>query len=488
MTASTSRSEREQFMLIPVITTNTTNERNTKDNNMFYLKSYKFNRYLSSIYSGSISTVDFTDKNEDWRDQELGESEKWILMSSPYGGHFVISAQNEQNLACYRGDKALTVGLKGDNDLSESWEVEFVSGELLFVSSSLNRRQIRCDLIGNLTLTEDRRGWEVWRFIETGGGRVRIVSWMHPFCIVCNHEGKVTTAAVGQAEEAYDEWTVEKAPDGHDGVIIKSVGCENRKLFHGEEGLSLTEALEENGVWRLDAAHSQTYSLTSMHHGRSVGPFPLVSDNIKESDQIILQQIDNRGTLRLYHIHRGEYLQSDEDGKVICIGTPPDENDKTSLWNMESRPDGGYTFTSKSNNRLLAFSTDEEDPSLCTVLNTTDDKREVWAVNPILPRAVSSDKIKTFAIGTSVAVGTTIAMPFLMVGMVAALPAEATLAASILSVGLTTAEAAASVGAIGATAYIVFREDSNTLGMDTEENEHDTNVHTKRPFCAWRSW
>lgn len=478
-------------MLIPV--TANTNEENTNTattatkKDMFYLKSYKFNRYLSSIYSGSITTVDFADKNEDWRDQELGESEKWILMSSPYGGHFVISAQNEQNLACHRGDKSLTVGLKGDNDLSESWEVEFVSGELLFVSS-WNQRQIRCDLIGNLTLTQDRRGWEVWRFIETGGGKVRIVSWMHPFCIVCNHEGKVTTAAVGQAEVGYDEWTVEKAPDGYTGVIIKSVGCEKRILFHGGEGLSLSEVLEESGVWRLDAAHSQTYSLTSVHHGRSIGPFPLVSDNIKESDQIMLQQIDNQGTVRLYHTHRGEYLQSYEAGQVVCIDVPPEESDETSLWNMESRPDGGYTFTSKSDNQLLAFSTDEEDPSICTVPDITDDKREVWAVNPILPRAVSSDKIKTFAIGTSVAVGTTIAMPFLMVGMVAALPAEATLAASILSVGLTTAEAAASVGAIGATAYIVFREDSNTLGMDTEENEHETNVHTKRPFCAWRSW
>ena len=119
----------------------------------------------------------------------------------------------------------------------------------------------------------------------------------------------------------------------------------------------------------------------------------------------------------------------------------------------------------------------------------SDEKREVWCINPILPRAVSSDKIKTFALGTSTAVGTTVAMPFLMAGMVAVLPTEATLAASILSVGLTCAEAAASVGAIGATAYIVFREDGNTLGMDVkDEEEGDTKLFTKRPLCSWGSW
>lgn len=138
----------------------------------------------------------------------------------------------------------------------------------------------------------------------------------------------------------------------------------------------------------------------------------------------------------------------------------------------------------------LSFSsTDEEQPKLCTVSNATDDSREVWSVNAILPRAVSSDKIKTFAQGTFIAVGTTVAMPFLMAGMVAALPAEATLAASILSVGLTTAEAAASVGAIGTTACIVFREDADTLGMDAVEGEgNETQVYNKRPLCASRSW
>ena len=82
-------------------------------------------------------------------------------------------------------------------------------------------------------------------------------------------------------------------------------------------------------------------------------------------------------------------------------------------------------------------------------------------------------------------------MPFLIAGMLAVVPAEATLAASILSVGLTGAEAIASVGAIGATAAIVFREVSDTLGIESEHDDDEGEGGTgwnRRPICAWRSW
>ena len=56
--------------------------------------------------------------------------------------------------------------------------------------------------------------------------------------------------------------------------------------------------------------------------------------------------------------------------------------------------------------------------------------------------------------GTSIAVGTTIAMPFALAGVGVVLGA-------VGAEGGTGAEALASVGAIGATAYIVFRPAEN---------------------------
>merc|ERR1712232_12703 len=60
----------------------------------------------------------------------------------------------------------------------------------------------------------------------------------------------------------------------------------------------------------------------------------------------------------------------------------------------------------------------------CTLIGSRRiDSNCVWNLVPCVPRAVSSDQIKTLAIGTSIAVGiavgTTIAMPFAVEGVAA---------------------------------------------------------------------
>ena len=551
---TSNRGDKEQFMLIPVAKSGDGDDESgdaTKKKDVYYLKSYKFNRYLTSDETGEVSTVKISaeknnsaesndeeeveveeDTKKDWvaaakakaesafaddttTKSQLGNAEQWLLMRSPHGGHFLVSAKHELNIAiCSRTTNdgegrrvtSNTVSLKGENSVGESWNVEFVSGELCFMSSSppssssslSEPKQIRCDLMGKLSLTSDKRGWEVWRFVEMGGGKVRIVSWMHSqFCIASNHEGKVSTIGIGKAEEGCDEWTVEKAPEGHIGVVIKSVACARRMLSRrdGEGGgglLTIQEFEGDCGVWQLDAAHSQVYTLASLYHKKSIGPFPYVTENMKQSDQLVLQMIDDEGTVRLYHKSNGMYLGSSIEGEVeyATMSDNDDTESSTELWKMEQSSDGGYTFSSKTHGGLLSFTNDKVNPKLCMVTAMTDGKREVWSINPLLPRAISSGKIKTFAIGTSVAVGTTVAMPFLMAGMLAVVPAEATLVASVMAAGLTGAEAIASVGAIGVTAAIVFREDNDTIGIESENKDYDEagKDYTKRPLCAWRSW
>ncbi|KAL7431876.1 hypothetical protein ACHAXM_002917 [Skeletonema potamos] len=540
---TSNRGDKEQFMLIPVVKTCDEGDA-TKEKDVYYLKSFTFNRYLSSdSTTGEVSTVKIApeknvsvdniaeeeeEKKIDWvaaakakadsafaddspTKSQLGEAEQWLLMRSPHGGHFVVSVKHELNVAIssrttYDGEgRRVTnkaVGLKGANTVEESWNVEFVSGELCFVSSSLasssEMKQIRCDLMGNLSLTSDKRGWEVWRFVEMGGGRVRIVSWMHSqFCIACDHEGKVSTIGIGKAEEGRDEWTVEKAPEGYVGVVIKSVACARRLLCRrdGEGGGGAISTLKEfhpQCLWQLDGAHSQVYTLTSFHHKRSIGPFPYVTENMKQSDQLVLQVIDDEGTARLYHKSNEMYLGSSVEGEVKCTTMSCNDAELSDLWKMEQSSDGGYTFSSKTHGGLLSFSNDEVNPKLCTVAAVTDDKREVWSINPLLPRAISSEQVKTIAIGTSVAVGTTVAMPFLM-ALVAPAAAQATLATSLLllvddvaigyggltiAAGLTSAEVIGSVGSTVVTAAIQSGHEVNEAGKD----------YTKRPFCAWRSW
>ena len=67
----TARGDREQFLLIQVDEVSNTKDCATTDaasttrrKDVYYLKSYKFGRYFSSIYSDKITTVDFTDTNK----------------------------------------------------------------------------------------------------------------------------------------------------------------------------------------------------------------------------------------------------------------------------------------------------------------------------------------------------------------------------------------------------------------------------------------
>jgi len=116
----------------------------------------------------------------------------------------------------------------------------------------------------------------------------------------------------------------------------------------------------------------------------------------------------------------------------------------------------------------------------------------VWNLEPCTPRAISSKRLKTFAIGTSIAVGTTIAMPFALAGVAAALGAlgaEAGIGFGIVAAGLSGAEALASVGAIGATAYFCFKPEQNSLTSDLPNaGDAAANPWTKRPFSNWRNF
>jgi hypothetical protein len=173
---------------------------------------------------------------------------------------------------------------------------------------------------------------------------------------------------------------------------------------------------------------------------------------------------------------------------------------------------GCTVFKSKAHGRYLSFrqvdTGDEKVESTMDKMNSILGKEkevleelfgsetlgipENWKLDPCMPRAVSSDKIKAFAIGTSIAVGTTVAMPFALAGVagfMGAIGAEVGTFTTLVFAGLTGAEAIASVGAIGATAYIVFKPDENSLTDDHNKGEEEEErAWSKRPLSNWRSW
>ena len=576
------RAEREEFVLSPV----------PGRSNVVLIQSHKFQRYLAvETIEGSddgpndaanlpsvltaVTTIAETESTTDGAETPIQEQERahWFLQREVDTGNVVItSLMTSQSLICENDSVKMT---SPDNlhsssrEVRDTWSVDSVTGELCFLSSNRLDQRLRCDLVGTVSLTDNWKGWEVWRMMESVDGYIRISSWMHSqFLLICREDGTVTTGAHVQSvndPNCDTEWAVSLTTMGSgNGVTLRSKKYDRLLSVTTEGKLSTIPLVEEEEVldastteavvWQIEAAHRQRYTFTLKAGEKdvSLGPFPFVTANPRQSDELIVEQRgDDEGVVafRVYHpdppkkppledgsipsstTSKQEYLCATSEGRIEVREKPEDGSE---LWAMETAATGGgYTFRSQafgyymayeegveSSGKLVCsfgetksaaiFSSDEPTDTAGGSSEIAQEQKEgdspapvppkqftVWNMNPCMPRAVSSSKIKTFAIGTSVAIGTTVAMPFAMagvMGVLGAFGAEVGLLANIVTVGLTGAEAIASVGAIGATAAICFRESSDSLSSDANDKDEEDERKKKnkalsqRPFCSWRSW
>lgn len=549
-----------------------------------------------SQHGASVDTEDPSDDADDEENNEpvlssdieiSTEDRQWCFVRNNRGGRNEVilkSLKTGQNLAVdTKGNISFTSDTSVDPEVTSSWDVECVTGELCFISNAALTSRIRCDLAGLPTMTKTCKGWEVFRFMEAGHGYVKIASWMHSQWLLCGaQDGTVSTCSHAESflednPKGCSKWAVEKSPEG-EGVIIRnktfggllSVNEGILKTFNNttdtvsarsvseDDQVQSSSSLERSGskdiraswrnsiqsiqsrmnslsskkngkgeedtvsqqdtvVWTLEAAHLQTYYLINTRvekKPRSIGPSPFVTANLRQTDKIKVER-DKNGSTRLLHAEKKTYFACSSDGEIDFSENRDDEN---THWIMSKHEDeaGGSLFRSKAHGLYLSYEDPEDDVeddpsnegSSFRPSNPFNRKAEkvtklvgcesieercVWKLEPSMPRAVSSDKIKTFALGTSIAVGTTIAMPFALAGvgaLLGAVGAEVGIVANAIAVGLTGAEAIASVGAIGATAYIVFRPEENSL-TDDHEDEDEAEAEkawSKRPFAAWRDW
>ena len=121
------------------------------------------------------------------------------------------------------------------------WTIECVTGELGFLSNKTLDSRVRCDMAGLLTLSDNWKGWEVFRLMEASHGYVKISSWMHSQWLLCSFsDGRVGTCSHAESfkdhrpeqdeeETVYEsgqghkcsKWAIEKSPTGN-GIIIRS--------------------------------------------------------------------------------------------------------------------------------------------------------------------------------------------------------------------------------------------------------------------------
>ena len=371
-------------------------------------------------------------------------------------------------------------------ETTTTWSLDFLSGELLYISSKAGL-QIRCDVLGRVCLTETCKGWEVWRFVEAGESRVRIHSWMHNryLSIKNGDETRVTTTS-----QPGTLWEVEKA-DGN-GVIIRASETGHLLCRRSDNDKQIVDLFATTGddsndeaIWMLEAAHQQTYTFRCSDDNRSLGPFPWVTDNHKQTNEFRIEVVNDSASVTVLSMRTNQYVGV-VNGKVVALLESP------YVWQMTILTDGTYQFQAPVHDgdaMYLAVLKHEAEtqagPGELKLLLTPS----YWCLEPVMPRAVSSSKIRTFAAGTTLAVATTVAMPFAVAGVVGLIGTEMGLLANAVAVTLTSAEAIASVGVVGATAAICFRQSMDTLSASLEDQaEEGAKKYSKRPFCDWRSW
>lgn len=382
---------------------------------------------------------------------------------------------------------------------SAGWEMEWTSGELCFLSNPVVHSQVRCNLLGQLSLNRKFEGWEVWRFIETGkDGHVVISSWTHSHKFLSSDsDGQVFTTE--NRLGAWEQWNLSKAPNG---VYIKSVAHQGRYLSigrHDDEVLHTTTKPGDYAKWHLDAAHSHVYYLgmtrTTTKITNSQNKQYYVSSNRRGAfvtqhkrtwEEWKMERCAN-GYVTFFNVTHETYLGSNSQGVVHTTSSKGD----WSRWELEeSHTPGSLYVRSKSHQRLLSYDG--------KTLSTTEDQyteNETWRLEPRLPAYINGAKIAAMGAAGALGVAVTVAMPFAVLGAVEA----AGLTAEVLAVGFT-AEAMAGLGGgallgatvLGSTAQYVADQDSkhqkDGMAPATAEFKEDYMTSSFRPISAWRTW
>ena len=426
------------------------------------------------------------------------DTEKWIMTKSSRSGDsregFCIrSLMSQRTLVC-AGNVVHTVEDRDEkSNTFMLWTVDFTSGELCYLSlASTDKRRVRCDLFGNLSLSQKYQGWEAWRLSEAGDGYVRISPWAHSELLLSsNDEGHVcTTEERGPCET----WSLEKAPNGLDGVVIKSAQNGRVLRYDQQEGLFHTipgtsHLFDESCAWDLESLHRQTYYLVANDTGRKLEaarkglgtsglPVRFSSDEWK-----IISSHDEPGVVMLFSNARQQYLLSDTDGEVSLTDELP--RDGSAKWAIEER-EIGFVILSQTTKRVLVA---PENGPICTVeAGTMVVGSTRWKLEPKIPRQVNKEKMQ--AVGAAVAIGVagTVATPFLIGGAIGVLGVAHVGVAGEIAIGsIRAVEALNTITRVTLSSSQLMISQSSFLSADSERDYENGGIGN-RPFCNWRSW
>lgn len=390
----------------------------------------------------------------------------YILISKQYPNRKLSYTRNLDDT----GDEYMLITTKSSSEAKSVWTLKFTSGELCFMANPVVHLQIRCNLMGSLSLTSQCNGWEVFRFIEVGNGDVHISSWVHyKRFLTSNTDGQVSTTDAEPMSLGYAErWRLEVPPNGN-GVYIRNVAS-RRYLSVGRkrsEHLWTTTQPNDYALWHLNHPHEHIYYMTSLFTSTLIQPYskedpddvhissskegPFLAMKAEKEEEWKME-VSPEGSFTFFSTLHEKYLGCNSTGDVHTTTS----KGAWTLWEKEVSPDGGVMFLSKENQRYLTVA-NEEDSMLCT--NSKDegtDLQNCFRLDPRLPNSVSG--------GTG--------------GMIA----------DVMGLTLAVASPFAVLGAIEASEAILPNNLDAVSIRSSEEIIEKYNVGVHRPLSAWKFW
>mmetsp|Transcript_1759 Transcript_1759/g.2724 ORF Transcript_1759/g.2724 Transcript_1759/m.2724 type:complete len:580 (+) Transcript_1759:51-1790(+) len=467
----------DEFVLLP-------QEGDEGTHNRFLIKNAKTQMYLCSGKEGGVYAS--RTKCEGMEQWTMTECEN----SNAGGSSYVISSVVSGRVLACSGLTIQTIAMSGTSSkYATVWNVSLTSGELCFLSLPILDQRVRCNMAGKLSLSDNYLGWEVWRLSEAGGGHVRISPWAHSeLYLSSDADGNVCTTETRGSSEV---WDVFKAPNGLDGVIIRSVehGLVLRYDKVGDRlctGSGKMVMMDEFCVWDFDSLHRRTYYMTTSDNKRYLeankrGLAMRGLPNRFQSEEWKIETTNRTGVIRLFSNAREQYLISDAEGKVDLVEQSP--SDGSDQWIMEER-ENGFVVKSVTTQRVLVM----DQGSIGTVPSGTMVHGNTrWKLEPKLPRQINKEKLQ--AVGGAVAIGVlgTVATPFLIGGVVGALGvAQVGIAGNIAIGSIRAVEAVNTVTRVTLSSSQLVISKSSL--WSTESSKYLLGENQNRPFCAWRDW
>jgi len=361
----------------------------------------------------------------------------------------------------------------------DEWQMECLTGELCFMHHPQSDCRMRCDVVGQINMGSNWKGWEVFRFIAVHDYYI-ITSWTHTTrALATNDEGRVfTTDRHETKKRAIQYWKITKAPD-NSGLWIESESFPGRFLSFIDRTLSCVKnecGTDLKKLWHLEPANRRQFYISNPFQDKRLSSTSQgalsASGNRKEWEEWSIEKLDGGFFMIQSVCHQGRFLAYDRQGKLSTSETPE-------RWQIEESPHGGVVISGVGTDIQISCCND----AIVRSASNSFGKSETWHLEPIMPSSTSGRKIAVMA-GTVVA--TAIIAPFAATAIVAALGFG--IAAGSVGLGISGTSAAVGTGAVLGTGIVggasALRRKKKTVGNSTTLQDDLEGL----PLSAWSWW